>query len=310
MSLDQWPLFLGAVLCFGALLLALLKVTLDRTPRAKGMLRSHATGLASVAQRAEAVTDNVLQRGGQTSIIGGALEQAGLDLRPGEFMVVVCAAALVALTFGWILVGPFFGLLITLFVLVGSKVGVGFLGGRRRKQFTDQLVETLQLLTGSLRAGNGLTQAMDTVARESESPTADEFRRLVVETRLGRDLTDSLRGLSDRMGSQDLLWVVQAIDINREIGGNLAEVLDTITGTIRDRNRLRRQVSALTAEGRLSAAVVMFLPFALVAVMAVMNPTYLHPLYATTGGLLALAAGGALLAVGGLWLRQLVRPVF
>jgi len=309
-STSQWPLFLGAALCFGALLLAMLRVTTWRIPRAKGMLRTSGAGLATVAQRAEAVTDNMLQRGGQTSIIGDALEQAGLDLRPGEFIVVVCSAALAGLAFGWIAVSPVFGLLVCLLALVLSKVLVSLLGARRRRQFVDQLAETLQLLTGSLRAGNGLTQAIDTVARESESPTADEFRRLVVETRLGRDMTESLRALADRMRSADLRWVVQAIDINREIGGNLAEVLDTITGTIRDRGRLRRQVSALTAEGRLSAVVVMVLPFALAAAMAVMNPNYLHPLYATGRGLLMLGVGAGLLTLGGLWLRQLVRPIF
>jgi tight adherence protein B len=148
------------------------------------------------------------------------------------------------------------------------------------------------------------------VARESEAPTSVEFRRLVVETRLGRDLSDALQALADRMRSRDMQWVVQAIDINREIGGNLAEILDTITTTIRDRNRLRRQVSALTAEGRLSAIVVMILPFALAGVMAVTNPTYIRVLFTTRIGVLLLAGGGALMLGGALWLRKLVSPVF
>jgi tight adherence protein B len=267
-------------------------------------------GFAGVAQRAEAVTDTVLQRGGQGSIIGGALEQAGLDLRPGEFIITVCSAALVAGVAGWAAVAPLCGAIAALLVLILSKVVVSVLIARRRRQFIDQLSESLTLLTGSLRAGNGLSQAIDTVARESESPSCDEFRRIVVETRLGRDLSGSLQALADRMRSRDMLWVVQAIDINREIGGNLAEILDTITGTIRDRNRLRRQVSALTAEGRLSALVVMILPFALAGFMLITNRPYISVLFTTTKGAVALALGAASLVVGGLWLRKLVTPVF
>ncbi len=307
---SKWPLVLGAALCFGALFLGTLKLTTDRTPRARGMARPHRSGLSGMALRAEAMTDNVLQRGGQRSIIGDGLEQAGLDIRPGEFIVTVLTAALVAGLVGWAMVAFLFGVLLAFSTLVLSKVVVSLLAGRRRKQFVDQLAETLQLLTGSLRAGNGLTQALDTVGRESESPTSEEFRRVLVETRLGRDLSGALQAVAERMRSQDMLWVVQAIDINREIGGNLAEILDTITGTIRDRSRLRRQVSALTAEGRLSALVVMILPFVLSAVMAVINPEYLSPLYSTLTGVLLLGVGGAALLVGGLWLRKLVTPVF
>lgn len=308
--MSTWPLVLGAILCFGALLVSVLSFTVDRTPRARGVLRSRSSGLANVAQRAEAMTDNVLTRGGKRSIIGDALEQGGLDLRPGEFIVVVCSAALAALALGWLVLGPIFGLLAAIAVLVLSKVVVSLLGARRRRAFLDQLAETLQLLTGSLRAGNGLSQAIDTVTRESEPPTSVEFRRLVVEVRLGRDLSDALQALADRMRSRDMQWVVQAIDINREIGGNLAEILDTITTTIRDRNRLRRQVSALTAEGRLSAIVVMILPFALAGTMAVTNPSYIEVLFTTTTGMLLLAGGGALMLGGALWLRKLVSPVF
>lgn len=307
---DALPLILGAGLCFGAMLVVLLSLTLGRTPRARGLERSRRVDLSGVAQRAEAMTDTVLERGGQRSNIGTALEEAGLDFRPGEFMTVVGLAAVVAGAFGLATVGILFGVVVGWVVLVLSRVAVSMLAARRRRLFADQLTESLQLLTGSLRAGNGLTQALDTIARESESPTSDEFRRLLIETRLGRDLSEALHALGTRMRSKDMLWVVQAIDINREIGGNLAEILDTITSTIRDRNRLRRQVSALTAEGRLSAIVVMILPFALGGFMSVTNPSYISVLFTTFMGWLLLGAATVSLAVGGLWLRKLVNPVF
>lgn len=308
--MSAWPLVLGAAMCFGALLVVLLSLATWRTPRARGMARGRRVDLSGVAQRAEAMTDTMLQRGGQRSIIGGALEQAGLDLRPGEFIIAVVSAALAAAVLGWLIVAPLCGLIVGILVVLLSKIVVSSLVGRRRSQFADQLTESLQLLTGSLRAGNGLAQALDTVAHESESPTSDEFRRVVIESRLGRDLTEALDALATRMRSRDMLWVVQAIDINREIGGNLTEILDTISGTIRDRNRLRRQVSALTAEGRLSAIVVMVLPFALAAFMAATNRAYIAVLFTSWTGLLLLGGGGLLLFLGGVWLRKLVSPVF
>lgn len=308
---DRWQLVVGGALCFGALLVAMLWLTCWRIPRARGLSLPRGIKLAGVAQRAEAITDNVLERGGRKSIIGDALEHAGLDLRPGEFMVVVALAAAVLGILGALAVAPVFGLVVAVLVVALSRaVVVNVLTGRRRRQFGDQLGDTLQLLIGSLRAGNGLSQALDTVAREAEAPAADEFRRLVVETRLGRDLSESLEALAARMRSADMLWVVQAIDINREIGGNLTEILETISSTIRDRGRLRRQVSALTAEGRLSAIVVMSLPFALGGFMAVSNPSYIRILFTSTAGLILLALGAALLALGGLWLRKLTTPVF
>jgi tight adherence protein B len=184
------------------------------------------------------------------------------------------------------------------------------LARRRRARFGDQLADTLQMLAGSLRAGHSLAQAIDTLARESESPTAEEFRRVTVETRLGRDFVESLSALRARIGNEDFEWVVEAVEIQREVGGDLAEILDKVTGTIRDRTRIRRQVTALSAEGRLSAAVLMVLPFGLAGVMAVTNRSYLSPLFGTGLGLAFLAAGAVLLAVGGVWLRRIVKPIF
>jgi tight adherence protein B len=181
---------------------------------------------------------------------------------------------------------------------------------RRRARFTDQLGDSLQLLAGGLRTGYGLIQAIDSVAREADAPTCEEFRRVVIEHRLGRDLSESLRGVSQRMGNDDFEWVVQAIAIHRDVGGDLAEVLDNVGDTIRDRNRIRRQVRALSAEGRLSAGVLFVLPFAVGAVVAVSNPGYLGELTGRTGGRVMLGAASVLMGLGGLWLRRLVQVRF
>lgn len=181
---------------------------------------------------------------------------------------------------------------------------------RRQARFAEQLGDTLQILSGSLRSGYGLPQAMDAVAREAESPTAEEFRRVIVEARLGRRFTDSMKDVVDRVGNEDFAWVVQAIEIHREVGGDLAEVLDQVGDTIRDRNRIRRQVKALSAEGRLTAIILFVLPFLVVFVVQLTNPDYLRELTTRGSGQLALVGAGALMGAGGLWLRRVVRLEF
>jgi tight adherence protein B len=178
------------------------------------------------------------------------------------------------------------------------------------RRFADQLGDTLQMLASGLRAGYGLGQCVDIVAKEAEEPTAEEFRRLTVESRLGRELDDGLRALAGRMQSVDLGWVVQAVEIHRQVGGDLAGVLDTVGNTIRDRNRVRRQVQAASAEGRLSAGVLFALPFGVGAITAVIHPDYMSVLTSSGIGLGMLVSGAVLMAVGGLWLRRIVRPEF
>jgi tight adherence protein B len=298
----------GVAVCFAAMLVGLVELLALRPPRATGFGSRHRwSGLAGIASQAGDLTEEALRRGGQASALGEALERAGLDLRPGELVMIVAASAVAALAGGWLVLGPVPGLALAALVVATAKATVTRLAARRRNRFADQLGETLQLLAGSMRAGHGLAQALDTVGVESESPTAEEFRRLTVETRLGRTLGEALGAMAERMQSADFEWVVQAIEINREVGGDLAEIFDRVGATIRDRNRLRRQVSALSAEGRMSAIVLVCLPFALAGIMAVTNRGYLNELFTSTVGLGMLGAGAALLVAGGAWLRRIIQ---
>ncbi len=150
-----------------------------------------------------------------------------------------------------------------IFLFLGAFLPWSYLGfrrNRRRKAFERSLPETLQLISGSLAAGLSLAQSIDTVVREGQDPIASEFRRVLVETRLGISLDDALEGVADRFGSRDFAWVVMAIRIQRQVGGNLAELLDTVAATMREREYMRRQVAALAAEGKLSAWVLGGLP--------------------------------------------------
>ena len=159
----------------------------------------------------------------------------------------------------------------------------------------------------SLRAGYSLVQAIESVAGESPNPTGREFGRAMAESRLGRPAVQALQGVSDRMSSEDFRWTVMAIEIQREVGGNLSEVLQTVADTMVARNRLRGEVKALTAEGRISALVLVFIPIALFAFLFVTNPNFLAPLLTNPIGVVALAVAALLMIVGILWLRRLVK---
>lgn len=308
--LGVWALIGGVVLCGAAMLILFLGVLGSRTPRARGLdSRKRTVGLASAANRAEALGDTMLRRRGGPAL-GRTIEAAGADIRPGELLTGLVIVALALATAGWVLVGPLLGLLLAVAVPLVAAVVLRFLASKRRRRFSDQLSVTLQILSGALRAGHGIAQGIDTVAREAESPTSEEFRRLTIETRLGRDLIDALTAMADRVGSQDFEWVIQAIEIQREIGGDLAEVFDTVSNTIRDRTRIRLQAAALSAEGRVSALVLLVLPFGLGAVMAVANPEYLTPLFRSGTGYALLAVGAVLMSVGALWLKKIVKPIF
>jgi tight adherence protein B len=263
-------------------------------------------GLSDLAERASSAADGALERRGRRASLNTALERAGIDLRPGEFLVLSGTAVAVSFLVGAVLGGPVAGLLLGVLAGVGAKVLVSVLTAKRCRAFSEQLPDTLQIMAGSLRAGYGLVQAVDAVAREAPSPTLEEFRRVVLEHRLGRDLTEALQALADRLGTEDLEWFVQAVDIHREVGGDLAAIFDTVAATIRERAQLQRQVSALTAEGRLSAYVLTALPIVLAIALHVINPEYAEALTHGVGVLLA-GGGVLLLVVGGLWFRKLCK---
>lgn len=265
--------------------------------------------VTKLADRATLVADTALERRGRRSSVNGALERAGMALRPGEFSVLVASMAVTGLLLGLLAGGLFLGIVAVAMVGGGAWMLVRVKADRRRAAFAAQLGEILQLLAGSLRAGYGLLQAFDAVAKEAEAPSSDEFRRLVVETRLGRDLGQSLDAAAERMASVDFAWIVGAIEIHRQVGGDLAQVLDNVAATIRERDQIRRQVKALSAEGRISAYVLVALPFLIALMMSFSNPGYLGEL-GKGGGLVLSGIAAFLMIVGMVWLKRICRLVY
>jgi tight adherence protein B len=211
---------------------------------------------------------------------------------------------------GFVLGGFFLAVLLLAAVPFGAKLFLGFRASRRQAAFADQLDDSLQLMAGSLRAGHSLLRAVDSVSQEADAPTSEEFSRIVNETRVGRDLNDALDEVAERMGSDDFTWVAQAIAIHREVGGNLAEVLDAVGQTIRERNAIRRQVKALSAEGKLSALVLGGLPFAIIAFLSLTNPAYVAKFTQSIIGYGMIAAAVVLMLMGGFWLKKTVAIKF
>jgi len=209
-----------------------------------------------------------------------------------------------------LVVGPAIGLVVAIIIPAVGWFILGFLVGRRKRAFANQLDSTLQMMAASLRAGYSLLQSLQAMSSEADSPTKEEFSRVINETRIGRPLNESLIDVANRMGSEDFNWVSQAIAINREVGGNLADVLDGVARTIRDRNQLQRQVASLASEGKLSAVILMALPFGVTAFLTMSNPGYLNRLFTTTIGWGIVIAAIIMLTVGGIWLRSTVKIKF
>ena len=314
---SSWALYAGAALVYVALAMGLL-VGLSPSEKRHRLLtnwrasRSSASGriLSDLADRTTNLVERGLQEGGGGGRLNILLEQAGVLLRPAELLVFAVSVSIAGLLVGMVWGGVVGGLILAATVLVAARMVLGVLRSRRQSAFAEQLDDSLQLLAGSLRAGYGILQGIDSLSKEAESPTSEEFRRVVLEARLGRDFNDSLMAMADRLDSVDFKWVVDAIHINQEVGGDLSEVLDNVGETIRDRNQIRRQIKALSAEGRMSAVILLILPFAVGILLTFIVPGYVQELFTHPAGIAMLILGSGLMIIGGFWIKKIVKVVF
>jgi tight adherence protein B len=262
----------------------------------------------SIVQRAVGITSKLAERGGTLAKVEALLEQANLPLRPAEalffYLAGVALLGLLAL-----LGAPSLpvGLMVTAIIAIAPILVVKQLRNRRLKAFEQQLPDTLNLLAGSLRAGYSFLQGVEAVAQETSDPMARELRRVLAEARLGRPLEEALQDVAVRMKSLDFDWAVMAIRIQREVGGNLAELLTTVADTMVQRSRIRGEVKTLTAEGRLSAIIMGLLPLGLGGFMFVSSPDYIGTLFKSGAGW-AMVIGSALAGVAGFaWLQKIIK---
>lgn len=319
----SWLLVSAAVAVGVGLLVLLLVLVPSSGPRHLTPAETVATyvgagpgGSGSTAHRADALvhaTDAAAQvlhsNRGLEERIQHRLDGAGSSLKPAEWLLVHSAILVVAGLLG-LLLGAGNVPLFVMFLVFGALVPWLWLGvrrSRRVKAFHAAVPDTLQLISGSLAAGLSLAQSVETVTRDGAEPIASELRRALVETRLGVPLEVALEGVAERFDSADFAWAVMAIRIQRQVGGNLAELLETVAGTMREREYLRRQVAALSAEGRLSAWVLGCLPVVLIVYLLAANRSYVMPLFTDARGLVLLSGAALWLALGAFWMSRLVR---
>jgi len=270
--------------------------------------RLTAFGSSEWAGRATAMAETLVRRGNLEEAFLDRLEAAGLNMRVAEFVLISLGSAFIppllvaAATRNFL-----FTAMVVVLGVVGPFLYLSVRASRRQAKFEEQLPGTLQLLAGALQAGHSLQQAVDTVVHEAGDPIAAEFHRVLTEARLGRPLEEAFEAMAKRTRSIDFEWTVMAIKLQRQVGGNLAEVLATVSTTIRDRYSLKRQVRALSAEGRLSSMILSVLPLLIFAALFLFNPTFLSPLYSTAVGLALMAGAGVLMIIGVFWLRKLTQ---
>ena len=256
--------------------------------------------------------EKVMDKRASTPRTQRLLERADLPLRPGEWAVLRVVAVVVGLAVGMVLLrGGSTSMLVgaALGVLVGFVVPglfLKFAASRRSNKFEGQLPDVLTLVASSLSTGFSLLQALDAVARDAAEPSAKEFSRALAETRIGADIEVSLDHMADRMDSTNMRWTGMAISIQRQVGGNLAETLRNTAATLRDREALQRHVKALSAEGKLSAYILIALPFGMFFYLLVANRPYVSLLWTSMMGIGMLAGGLVSMAVGVFWMRKVV----
>ena len=284
-----------------------------------------ATGSRDLGERiatsaALANFNRVIERRDWGSNMARDLARADLALKPSEFLA-IRAGALVGLPLLAIVLSPIVSVFGSPIVWVVAlvlgywlpKFWLNRRKGKRLKAFNTELADTIMLLANSLRSGSSFLQAVEMIVRESHPPISTEFARVIREVNLGLPLDEALANLQRRVRSDDLDLMTTAIAIHHTVGGNLAEILDSIAFTIRERVRIKGEIRTLTAQQRMSGYVVGFLPVGLVVVMSIIAPTFMAPmlqkppeLLGLPAGMFILAGGGFMMLIGFILIRRIV----
>ncbi len=264
---------------------------------------------SAIAQSVLDFAGRVAKKRGWDARIALRLERAAVPVRVNEWLLLqggVAIGLLLVLT----LLGAWLPIGLVCAVAGGVLLPTGWLAfkaWRRQNAFLSGMPDSLQLVAASLSSGYSLPQALDSVVQEGSEPMAAELGRALAEARLGVPLEDALDDIAERMDSRDWRWVVMAVRVQRDVGGNLAEVLTGVSDTMRERAKLRRQVHALSAEGRLSAVILIGLPIAMAAYEFTFRREYMRPLYTQPLGITMLVAAVAFMVLGALWMRKLIQ---
>jgi tight adherence protein B len=252
--------------------------------------------------------DNLLRRSERVSNLQIFLAQADLTMRAGNMILLCLASAIVVGIILRLVSGS------TAFALVGVLVGAlmpysyaSFRRGRRFHKFEELFPQAIDTLARAVRAGHALTTALELISNEVSEPVASEFRKLFEEQKFGLPVRDALINLTERMPLVDVKFFVTAVMLQRETGGNLAEILDNLSYVIRERFKIQRQVRVFTAQGRLTMILLMLLPPIIVTTMLVLNPGFIRPLFTDPIGHTLIVGGITLQTIGYFVIRRIIQ---
>ena len=252
--------------------------------------------------------DSILRRSERVSAIQKTLAQAGMDLRAGNFLGICGLSALAAVILGYAASKQIQVAWVAM--LIGGALPyayVTFKKNKRFEKFEELFPEAIDTLARAVRAGHAFTTALEMITAEVSEPVAGEFRQLYEEQKFGMPVRDALLNLTERMPLVDVKFFVTAVMLQRETGGNLAEILDNLSYVIRERFKIQRQVRVYTAQGRLTMALLMGMPPIIVTVMLVLNPSFIHPLFSDPIGHTLLVLGITLQTIGYFVIRKIIR---
>ncbi|MFI5622877.1 type II secretion system F family protein [Nocardioides sp. NPDC051685] len=265
-------------------------------------------GWSSPLRHALTFSEHFLDWRGRREQLATDLGLAGMSLKPAEWLLVRTCTSIGLGVLTMVVGAPWFvGVIVALLAWFATRAYLKIRISRRRTAFGEQLPDTLNLLVAALRTGFSLPQALDGVVRNGTEPIAGELARALARTRLGVSVEDALDKAAERMKSADFAWVVMAIRIQRQVGGNLTGILETTARTMRERVQLRRHVKALSAEGRMSAYVLIGLPIVLAGLMLFISREYIALLYTTPLGWVLMIVGVGFMSVGWFWMNKLIK---
>jgi tight adherence protein B len=252
--------------------------------------------------------DSYLRRSERISTLQKTLAQGNVDVRAGNFLMLCAVSALLLaavaalaggnLLFGWL------GALVGFFI---PYAYASHMRSKRFQKFEEKFPEAIDTLARAVRAGHAFTTAVEMIANELAEPVAGEFRQLFEEQKYGLPVRDALMNLTERVPLVDVKFFVTAVMLQRETGGNLAEILDNLSYVIRERFKILRQVRVHTAQGRLTMVLLMALPPTIVVVMQFLNPGFIHPLFADPIGHALIVGGIVLQTMGYFVIRKIIR---
>ncbi|WP_311213668.1 MULTISPECIES: type II secretion system F family protein [unclassified Arthrobacter] len=305
---------LAITLCVAALIVlvaVVLKPQNGRIPveRRRVDLPQDSSAVGRVSESAVRFVDTAIGKSGGP-FNREVLYNAGVKQAPADVTVVVAIATVLIGAFGWFLINPFIGVLLAVAAPLTAKLLLLVKTEKRRGKFEVQLTDTIQMLIGGLRVGHSIMRSLEAAALESQAPTSEELARIVNEVRIGKDARQALEDSAIRMDSEDFRWIGQAIQINREVGGDLAEVMEQVAGTIRERSEIKGHIRSLSAEGKMSAVILMALPVVVGMAITVINPGYVRLFVDHPVGIAMMVVSCLMFVAGGFWMNRTIKIKF